>query len=68
MAAIITSGLNTNYPHDGTIKRLNQKNINIYRTDKKGTITIKTDGQSLSISTQYESKVNSGINENTGKP
>ncbi|MCF8000653.1 MAG: MBL fold metallo-hydrolase [Halanaerobiales bacterium] len=66
--AIISSGLDDNYPHAGNIRRLNQKNINIYRTNKKGTITIKTDGKSLSISTQYDSKVNTGINENTGEP
>ncbi len=62
MAAIITSGVDDNYPHSGTIKRLEQKDINIYRTDKNGIISIITDGKSLRILTQYDN------NKWRGKP
>lgn len=67
-AAIITSGIDDNYPHSGTIRRLEQKGINIYRTDKNGNISIKTDGKSFRIFTQYDSKVQPDNNQNRGRP
>lgn len=66
--AIITSGIDDNYPHSGTIRRLEQKDINIYRTDKNGIISIKTDGKTFRITTQYDSKVQPDNNQNRGRP
>ena len=49
--AIISVGENNSYnhPHDETIKKFNDNNIEIHRTDKEGTILITTDGKEINI-------------------
>lgn len=50
--ALISSGKDNAYghPHDETIKRLEEIGCIIYQTAEKGAITIRTDGNSLTIS------------------
>jgi competence protein ComEC len=52
--AVISSGSGNpfGHPSDDTIKKLVDRNINIYRTDQNGTITLLTDGTSLKITTE----------------
>ena len=52
--AVISSGSGNPFGHpaDDTIKKLVDRNINIYRTDQNGTITFLTDGTSLKITTE----------------
>lgn len=54
--AIISVGKNNSYNHPSkkTIKRLNNYNVNILRTDEKGTIVITSDGKSINIKTEKE--------------
>ena len=49
--AIISVGKNNIYGHpkDITLKKLNKRNIKIYRTDEMGTIIISSDGNKISI-------------------
>lgn len=51
-AAVISAGADNEYrhPHPSTLKKYQAMNIKIYRTDKDGTVEIKTDGQGYSIS------------------
>lgn len=50
--AVISVGKNNKYKHpaDKTLKKLQKKNIQIFRTDKDGSIEIKTDGSKIDIS------------------
>lgn len=41
-----------NHPNEETLNRLNSIGSKIYRTDEKGTIEIKSNGQSIDISTE----------------
>ncbi|PIT84923.1 hypothetical protein COU37_00165 [Candidatus Micrarchaeota archaeon CG10_big_fil_rev_8_21_14_0_10_45_29] len=53
--AIISVGkspANTKYPDTTLLRRLLLKNMNIYTTDKLGTITIKSDGQGYEAQTE----------------
>lgn len=49
--AIISCGKDNSYghPHNEVIKKLNDNNIEIYRTDEKGTILITSDGKNINI-------------------
>lgn len=51
--AVISCGVGNKYghPHDETIYRLEALNIPIYRTDRQGTIVLKTDGTTLEFTT-----------------
>lgn len=51
--AIISVGENNTYkhPHEEIIKRLENQNIKIYRTDKQGTIIAKSNGSIITFST-----------------
>ena len=55
-AVLISCGINNDYkhPHDVTMNKYNDLKMKIYRTDKDGTITIETDGDSYQI--QKENK------------
>ena len=52
--AIISVGKNNNYQHPSvsTLKLLNERNINVYRTDESGTIIATSDGKSVKFSAQ----------------
>lgn len=54
--AIISCGVDNKYghPHAAVIARFEDMDMQIYRTDVMGTITIKTDGKTLDISTQQK--------------
>jgi len=60
--AVIMCGEDNNYGHpdETTIKKLREDGIDVYRTDKNGTIVIKTNGESYSIDKQFESKITGG--------
>lgn len=51
---VISCGEGNSYghPHSEVIARFQDMDVQIYRTDTMGTITIKTDGKSLGITTQ----------------
>lgn len=51
--AVISVGLGNSYGHpdDDTLKKLNERNIQTYRTDKQGTIIFTTDGKGISVNT-----------------
>lgn len=51
--AIISVGINNTYkhPHDETLKKLNDKKIIIYRTDKEGTIVAESNGNIIQFKT-----------------
>lgn len=49
--AVISCGVNNDYghPNDTTIRKLNNKNIITYRTDKKGSVTATSNGYNLTF-------------------
>lgn len=51
--AVISVGENNTYkhPHEEILKRLEEQNIQIYRTDKEGTILAKSNGSIITFST-----------------
>jgi len=55
-AATISCGVNNSYkfPHEPTLKTLQKYHVDVYRTDRNGVITIKTDGSSYSIEKEHE--------------
>ena len=52
--AIVPCGKGNSYghPHDEVLTRLDKMDVNIYRADVHGHITVSTDGKDLTISTQ----------------
>ena len=48
---IISVGKNNDYkhPHEETLKRYKALNMNVYRTDLNGTVTIDTNGDNYDI-------------------
>lgn len=51
--AVISVGKNNNYNHpsNSTLKKLNDRNIKLYRTDLDGTIKFTSDGENITITT-----------------
>lgn len=49
--AVISCGLYNSYGHptDKVLKRLYERNINVYRTDLQGTIVFTSDGENISV-------------------
>ena len=41
------------FPHEPTLKTLQKYNVEVYRTDRNGVITITTDGSSYSIEKEH---------------
>ena len=52
--AVISVGKNNDYhhPHLGTLRKLDKNNIKVYRTDEKGTIIAKSDGNKIKFETR----------------
>lgn len=50
--AVVSCGKNNDYghPHKEFLKRMKKKNIEVYRTDKMGTILFETNGKNMNIS------------------
>jgi competence protein ComEC len=55
--AIFSTGKNNpfRHPHPATLERFNSADINIFRTDKDGAITMVTDGNTLAVDTYVKS-------------
>lgn len=51
--AVIEVGENNKYdhPHSNVLTEFNKRNIQVYRTDKNGTVIIKSDGKNINIET-----------------
>lgn len=51
--AIISCGENNSYghPHQETLDKINKAGVKVYRTDKQGSIIVKTNGQTFSVNT-----------------
>lgn len=51
--AVISAGKNNSYNHpsNSTLKKLNDRNIKLYRTDLDGTIKFTSDGENITITT-----------------
>ena len=56
--AIVSAGKANvfHHPHPSTLQRYKDANVNIYRTDRDGAITITTDGNDLQINTFIKQK------------
>ncbi|MBR1845762.1 MAG: MBL fold metallo-hydrolase [Oscillospiraceae bacterium] len=54
--AVISCGADNDYghPHGALLQRLGYLEIETYRTDQMGTITVTSDGQTLSVATEQE--------------
>ena len=54
-AATISCGVNNQYkfPHEPTLKTLKKYNVDVYRTDRDGSITITSDGTSYHIAKEH---------------
>jgi competence protein ComEC len=50
-AAIISCGINNDYhhPHPSTLKKYEQGNVKIYRTDENGSVVVTTDGKQFQV-------------------
>jgi len=61
--AIISVDRNNPYGHPSinTIRRLEQEGIEIYRTDKHGEITVYSDGNCITVKTEYENESLRGL-------
>ncbi|MFN8578415.1 MAG: helix-hairpin-helix domain-containing protein [Candidatus Sericytochromatia bacterium] len=57
--AVISCGVNNDYghPHKETLKRLENKNIKVYRTDLQGDITIVSNGETYQISSKKSERI-----------
>lgn len=68
--AVISCGKNNDYghPHRETLQKLMQENITVYRTDEQDTITVLSDGTSLTWNfIPTETCVSHIVNTRTGK-
>ena len=54
--AIVSAGVGNRYghPHDETMEKLEENGIEIYRTDRDGTIVAKSDGTEITIETNQK--------------
>lgn len=63
---VISVGVDNGYghPHEEVMARIQEKNIEVFRTDEKGTIIISSDGTELSILTEKsQTKIDYNTNE-----
>jgi hypothetical protein len=58
-AALISCEVGNDYkhPHAEALDALNQERVTVYRTDLQGNITVRSDGQSISITTEKQATV-----------
>jgi competence protein ComEC len=57
--AVISSGVDNRYrhPHSETLERLTRHEVGIWRTDREGTVTITTDGRTMTVLGRRASQV-----------
>ena len=51
---VISCGVDNEYdhPHDAALRRLNEAGVTLYRTDRRGTVKIVSDGETLAVETE----------------
>jgi competence protein ComEC len=61
--AVITVGADNPYghPHTKTLDLLKDYNVAVYRTDRDGTVMVRTDGMSYSVTTKANSSVSQAV-------
>jgi competence protein ComEC len=57
--AVISSGVDNRYghPHPETLERLTRHEVGIWRTDREGTVTVTTDGKTMTVRGRRASQV-----------
>ncbi len=56
-AAVISVGVNRyGHPSRETLRRLSHRRIPLWRTDRDGTVTVRTDGRSMTVSSERRSE------------
>jgi competence protein ComEC len=57
--AVISSGVDNRYrhPHSETLERLTRHEVGIWRTDREGTVTVTTDGRTMTVRGRRASQV-----------
>lgn len=68
--AVICVGKNNDYghPHEELIKRLAEKNIKIYRTDRDGTVIAVSDGKTVRFNKEPSTKTTIVTAKKEGQP
>lgn len=64
--AIISCGKDNKYghPHDETLEKLSKRGIDVYRTDKDGTIIINSDGKNITVDCKGNSESTNTTDKN----
>ncbi|MBR1552847.1 MAG: MBL fold metallo-hydrolase [Schwartzia sp.] len=57
-AAVVSCGEDNEYhcPHPSVLRRYEEQEMEVYRTDRDGTITVRTDGKTYSVQTEHGGK------------
>ncbi|MET3684105.1 beta-lactamase superfamily II metal-dependent hydrolase [Alkalibacillus flavidus] len=65
--AIYSAGAQNSYghPHHEVIERVRAADVDLYGTDVHGTVTVTTDGESISVETQHDGEVERGASDGT---
>jgi competence protein ComEC len=61
-AALVSCGEDNEYhcPHPSVLTRYEKQEMDVYRTDRDGTITVRTDGKTYTLETERGGKADAG--------